>query len=389
MKRIRNLSLAAFATLAITAAVGATAASASEFVAGKYTATITSTENSQTLTTRAVGMGCTTKAEASLTSQAPTLRAGLSGSCSFFGENPVAMHGCEFIYRPGAETSSNHYGGSSDISCPAGQSIQVSAGGFCTIKIPAQTGLTTNYENLGSGSTGTVKVNLEATHLKYTQEKVTTCETGTFEDGTLSGGWTLQGSNGGSQTGLRLTHKGAISIGGSPPKLTAASYPVTLVGAQNTTQKFALQYGNVTCEKVNFISGPLNSTSELPVGAEYSGCLYGGTPATVRMNLCSYVFNVENAGPPYVGKESISCIGGNLIEIVATAAGKVKCTATIGAQATNAGGLSFTNEASTIGLGFSVSGISYHQQAGEGLGACTTGNYTGTYTGSSILTGYL
>jgi hypothetical protein len=108
------------------------------------------------------------------------------------------------------------------------------------------------------------------------------------------------------------------------------------------------------------------------------------------MKSCSYLLSVENVGPPYKGKESISCSGGSQIEIVATSAGKVKCTVTIGAQATNAGGLSFTNEASTIGVGFAVSGIAYHQQAGEGLGTCATGDYaTGTYTGSSILTGYL
>ena len=394
VKRIRTLGLAAVMALALTAVFSAAGASAAEFSAEKYPATVAGSGGAQTLSFSWGSVSCPTiGSQGSLSAQGNTLGAGLSDepncASSVWPESMVA-NGCQLIYRPGAQTSVNHYGGSFDISCPSGKSIQIgNAKSYCTVTIGSQSGLAATYENIGSGSTATVKATANATGIKYSQSG-THCSSGTFEGGSWSGNLTLQASNGGSQTGLRLTHKGTIAIGGTPPKLTAASYPVSLVGAQSAAQQFSLQYGKTNCEGAAFSSGPLSSTSELPVTAEYSGCTFAGFEATVSASGCQYLFNIENAGPPYTGKASISCEGANTIKIVATSAGKVKCTATIGSQSTNAGGLSFTNEASTVGLGFAVSGIAYHQQKGEGLGACTTGDYTtGTYAGSSVLTGYL
>jgi hypothetical protein len=394
VKRIRNLSLAVLAALAVTAAVGAASASAApEFAAGKYGATITSSVvTEQQIGLQTGTMPCSTSSQAGeLGAQSKTLWLNPTSSCSYLGyAEPVKMNGCAFVLHPGVETSPGSFGGTFDISCPAGNSIEVgTAGSACIATIEPKTGLSASFQNVGSGSTATVKFTAAAAGLKHTQVSGKFCTPGTYENGTLTGSWALKATNGGVQTGLRLTQKGAISISGTPPKLTGASYPIGLDGVQKGTHTFSLQFGKATCEGVTFSSGPLGNTSELPMGAEYSSCLFAGISATVRMNNCKYVVNIENAGPPYTGVATISCIGGSKIEIVASP-GKPKCTVTIGEQTTNAGGVSLTNEASTIGLGFSLTGLSYHQQKGEGLGTCTTGDFTtGTYSGSSILTGYL
>lgn len=393
MKRIRNLGLAVLAALALTSVLGAAGASASEFVAEKYSAAVSGSGSSHTLGFSFVYSTCykAPQLEGNLGSRSAALSANAKDTTCTGpgGEYSLKMNSCQFVFRPGLETSAGVYGGTFDISCPEGKTIQWGgAGAACLASIGSQSGLKATYETLGSGSNATVKVNAQATGLKYTQTKGWACESGSFENGTWTGSWTLQATNGGTQTGLRLTHKAPISIGGTPAGLVAESYPVSLVGPQSATHSYGFQVGKGTCETTQLSSGPIEWPYMITLQAEYSGCLLNGNPATVKMNGCSYRLYMAGSGP-YTGTEEISCPAGKAIEIVAIPS-KPKCTVTIPAQTTAASGISYTNEASTIGVGFSVSGISYKQQKGEGLGTCTSGEFTtGTYSGSSVLTGYL
>jgi hypothetical protein len=167
---------------------------------------------------------------------------------------------------------------------------------------------------------------------------------------------------------------------------------LAIIGRQSETHKFKFSYygSTVECQTSSQFTGAVSiPTAQLGVQAAYSGCKGFGLNHSVNMNGCSYLLNIENSGPPYAGNLTISCPAGKAIEVTALYGSQVKCTTTVGAQTTNAGGLAFTNEPnSTVGLGISVSGLKYHQQAGEGTFPCTTGDYTnGTYTGKSILEG--
>jgi hypothetical protein len=180
--------------------------------------------------------------------------------------------------------------------------------------------------------------------------------------------------------------------------LEAASYPTSIGGEQSKSSKHSLsfQYGKLSCDAVDFSSPSIFSPKEqFSVEAAYSGnCKLGGLTTAVNMNGCSYTFNVLNQAPvggAYAGHADIACPAGKSIEVVTVPQAK-RCTITIAAQTTDSGGLTFTNDAvtPTILATFGINGIDYHQQKGEGIGSCTTGDYTtGTYTGASTLFGVL
>jgi hypothetical protein len=210
----------------------------------------------------------------------------------------------------------------------------------------------------------------------------------------------VQGSNGGKSTGIWVSTSEApelppsgIAIGGTPPKLVAGTYPITISGGQGTQHVMSLQAGSLKCTTAKFNTSASGSTAQLTVGAEYSGCTAFGFPATVSMNGCTYTFNILNQAPvgsAYAGHADIACPAGKSISIIASGAGLTKCTVTILAQTTDSEGLTFTNQSSisTIGLSLAIKGIDYHQQEGSGLGRCSTADPTaGTYTGSSTLVG--
>ncbi|HEU4393452.1 MAG TPA: hypothetical protein VFR04_07450 [Solirubrobacterales bacterium] len=398
MKRIRNVGLAVLAALALTAAVGATGASASGFVADQFPAAITSSSSE----THAVTLhGLTTNCNApslSATQEGSTkaLEPKLSNTtCTYVGSELVMkMNGCIFVYRPGAKVSSTLFEGSFDIVCPAGTTIQIeSSPGPCQATIPAQTGLKATYENLGSGSTATVRINAQAIGLKHTQTGGWACPPGTFSDGKWEGNWTLQASYSGKQTGLRVSDRSPINVQyfSGTPHLMGSGEPLLVGGEQNASGKHALgfQYGSTSCTSANFSASVPNQATQWSMQAEYGGCTFSGVIGSVKMNGCSYATKfiaAPEAGGLYAGHTDISCPAGKAIEVVAGS----KCTVTIPTQTTDAEGLTFKNEAGTIALGLNVKGIDYHQEAGTGAGKCTTGDYTnGTYTGSSTLFGIL
>jgi hypothetical protein len=74
----------------------------------------------------------------------------------------VTNNGCDGVTHLGETISANKWGGTVDIVCPEGKQIEIHAytsashaSTICTVKIPAQTGLTGGFaENLGEGKIG-------------------------------------------------------------------------------------------------------------------------------------------------------------------------------------------------------------------------------------------
>lgn len=390
MKRIKNLGLAVVAVLALTAVVGVAGASASGFLAEKYPAAVTTSKTSQELKFHSLTARCYPAPEAELTGASSAIEGVTNDSlCESFGNTTMKMNSCKFVYRPGAETSKGVFAGTFDIVCPAGLAIQIAT--ICgPITVGSQSGLAATYENIGTGANRSVTINAKASGLQHTQGGAGGCASGTYADGVWNGSWTVQAAKGGSQVGMFVGNN-PISITGSPPKLTAGAYPVSLTAAQSGgLHKLVLAGGTTECTTANFSSNASAATAQFAIQAEYAGCTVLGVAGSVSMHGCTYVFNVLNqepAGSTYAGHADIACPAGKAIELIAGTS-KVKCTVTIPAQTTDSEGLAFTNGASTIALGLSMKGIDYHQQKGEGLGACVTGDFTtGTYTGSSTLVG--
>lgn len=396
MKRIKNLGLAVVTATALSAVLGVAGASASQFLAEKYPASVTTSETSHTLNFHSISAKCSPAPEAELKSFSKTVEATAKDStCEMFGNPAMKMNGCKFIYHPGLETSSGVFAGTFEIGPANCGSISISqAGAICgPITIPAQTGLAATFENVGTGSTRSVKISAQATGLKHTQGSSGGCTAGTFSDGKWTGSWKLQASNGGKQVGMYVGTN-PISISGTPPQLNAGSFPLSLTGEQSGgyhTLGFAAGTAECTTAKLS-AEVPSSAWNPFPVSAEYGGCnVFGLAGGSVSMNGCNYAFSITShaVGQTYNGHADINCPAGKAIEVVSTSGGKVRCTVTIPTQVTDSGGLSYTNQAfSTIYLSLSVKGIDYHQQKGEGLGACATGDYTnGTYSGSSVLEG--
>ena len=409
MRGIRNIGLAAVAALALSAALGATSASAAEFEAEQVSTTIGSSGpyGLQTWQFHTAQQDCDALQLAGAlsigTKKLETTAKDAACYDNFTGFE-LKTNGCGLVHRLGVKTGATTFSGSVDISCPAGKTISFVGGvNTCKVNVPGQNNLPATYENVGAGKERAIKVTVNASGLKHSQVSGSDCggAIGTYSDGTWSGSWKLQGSSGGSPVGiwvkasegLELPPSG-IAISGSPSALVGGTYPITVTGQQKGTSQhiFELQWGSVKCNTALFSSSISGASTQFAVSAEYGGCTWGGFPASVKMNGCTYTFNVLNGlvGSLYAGHADIACPAGKAIELVATSAGWPKCTATVQAQSPNEKGLSFTNEpsTSTIGLVVGMQGVDYHQQEGGGLGRCSSGDFTnGYFSGVSTLAG--
>jgi hypothetical protein len=176
-------------------------------------------------------------------------------------------------------------------------------------------------------------------------------------------------------------------------EFTADSYPATLRETGHsgeTAEQITTTAGNIACKVTahhGTLSGPATAITMRP---SFSECTAFGFPATVDVNECNYVLNVQ-AGASEIGDLDISCPSGKTITVTAISAGTVKCTVHIAAQSDISGTVKYTNVGSgsteEITTAKELSGLDYSHTKGTGLGACTAGSATnGTLSGKSLLT---
>jgi hypothetical protein len=99
----------------------------------------------------------------------------------------VDMNGCRYVFH--VLNSAAPYVGSAAISCSSGGGIQADmfATG-CHVEVPTQSGLSgVTFANVGTGSTGQVKVTFDLKGVKYSQNKKCAEGAGTFTDGAYRG----------------------------------------------------------------------------------------------------------------------------------------------------------------------------------------------------------
>lgn len=205
--------------------------------------------------------------------------------------------------------------------------------------------------------------------------------------------------------GLALTLVAVFAIGGivaanaAALEFTAAEYPATLDGTSVKGEPtiFTLNGKEIVCEKTT-LSGTLpEKSSTLLINREYSECSLKGTgsPVTITMNGCAFELHLETKlnGDIFEARVDIVCEGFAGIEIhvyanaAEHAAGKSICTYELlpqnGLKTVEANNMT---EAGDITITPRVKNISYKVLSGTKLLCGESGN-TGTYTGSTTVTG--
>jgi hypothetical protein len=402
VKRIKLLLLAALGTLALTATMGAPAASASGISFGQYPVQV----KSGSVATHSFGFSggrsiACDFSELSSSAGAPTETLTVSvtpSKCSneYEGNVTLKMNGCKFIYHPAVGK------GSFDIG-PAGCGPITMEGTHCTRTFASQTGFAATFSNEGSPSI--VKIQHEASGLQYTITKGGLAACGSSGTATFTGSWELKAFGAeGTQiaahvvpgTGFYMTGKESGEAG-SQPKFEAENYPVTLTGVQDPANKHVLTIGKerkIVCEAVDTSSTVTGATSQLTLNMAYSGCfleiLGGQFVATFKMNGCNFVLNALNVGPPYSGSLGVACgKEGEAIEINTTSAGSPVCTYKISPQSGLTGvGLSNVRSGTERGViaTFGVSGLIVTRAKGT-LAACGALSQSSSYAGATTLYG--
>jgi hypothetical protein len=401
VKHIKRLGIAALAAFALTAVFGSAGATASVFDAEFSPITLSSagTEGQHSFQTQQGLTSCNVPVlEGSVNNGSPLFEASAKDStCAMFGTVPMKMNGCKFTYAPGRESSKGVFEGMVGIGGAGCGQIEIgSSKTSCWIGLLPKTGYQASFENLGSGTGRSVKVTVNTAKLKYSQLGGYNCSVGSYENGSWSGSWTIKGTYLGNPAGIQVKSTGAelpttgLAIAGTPTKLTAGGYALAISGTNTTSHSMQFSVGKLSCSTATSSSSISAATAEFSLQSAYSGCTLAGLSAKVAMNGCSYTLSVLNHAAPFNGNASIACPAGKAIEVVAPSVGTPRCTVTIGAQSANPEGVSYANEASSkVGVGFYLAGLDYHQQKGTAeSGNCTTLDSTsGTYTGSSLLSG--
>lgn len=140
------------------------------------------------------------------------------------------------------------------------------------------------------------------------------------------------------------------------PRVEADRYPISIVGTGQST--LGTSVGDFECEGSQLQTELIEPSNELIFPASHGECSALGLSVAVAENSCSYVLNVDNAGPPYSGSVDIACDEGDAIEYeVKTPTGVVLFAAKVGSQENVAqASLSNTQKGAEAGIAVDVEG---------------------------------
>ena len=211
IRSFRTLGLALVAVFAMSAVV-ASAASASTFHAAKYPVTLSGSQSStHVFSASGTSVSCekaTFAGEASADSSAVTIHPSYSGCTAFgFVGATVNTEECNYVFHSGATTNEAEqiYAGTTDITCPTGQSIKITAS-TCALEVKAQTGLSSVSLDNNANGTETVGANVEKIANTVTKDGFL-CPlkgTGNFTDGKYTGNTEVKGTNGGNADAIEV-----------------------------------------------------------------------------------------------------------------------------------------------------------------------------------------
>jgi hypothetical protein len=398
VKRRNTLGLAAVLAIALTGIIGSGPASASSLISPEAENTTLVAGSSSTHQFKTgISFGCTgPKMEGTMsgTHVVQDIQPSSLGnySCSYFGTPQLEPKGCQYTFHPGAETSPGVFAGTFDIGPTGCGPMTMKYLSGCTLSIYPKSGLAATFENKGSGSTASVTINAKASGLKY----VDSCS-GSAENGTYEGSWTLKGFNGGYQVGIHLAPPVLYVTGkespesSQQPKFNSDFFPIGIEGnsAALGLWKVNTAGGKAECAKSNYRAATIAPLASVGFTATHQSCsAFGFATAAVNMNSCKEAFSLANSGPPYTGSFSIQCEkAGDGVTLSPKFLGSSVCTISLPAQ--TLGAASYTNEGSGAGRRVSVqvsgSNIQYKEIEGS---TCGGSGSNGTFSMVAVLTAF-
>lgn len=185
----------------------------------------------------------------------------------------------------------------------------------------------------------------------------------------------------------------AVTASAEPFLFASEASHTSLAGETVGTETFTVDAGSATCSGTKYTgTADEELVGEVALAPTYKECTADplGT-AHVAMNGCYFVFfPVTAEGSNHEVEAAIECPGSNVAKVTVTALGVTKCTIDFGPQT----GLKKVTVAETGSPGsiqatVELSGISYTQTAGTGLGACTnTSKSNGVYKATVVINGF-
>jgi hypothetical protein len=159
----------------------------------------------------------------------------------------------------------------------------------------------------------------------------------------------------------------------------------------------SFQAGTVTCKTIlyegqSIVEAPFSTT----LGSESFGCGLKGKAGSVVVEMagCNYILDSgeKDANGNLEGNMTIECPAGQSITYVYRIGGIVKCSIYVPGQV-GLNLVTYTNEGTGAGrkihVSFNITGISYDQTAGSGVGVCPEGEWgNGTWAGTETLRGF-
>ncbi|HUC00100.1 MAG TPA: hypothetical protein VMS11_09775 [Solirubrobacterales bacterium] len=379
MKRIKILIAAAIAAMALSAALGTNAASASSLISSGAVRIVAAPTKSHMITLGGPVRECeapafttvisSTYANPDITPEGP-----LSNyKCNYGGITTFKPNGCTFTFHPGEETASGEFAGTVDIGPSNCGPMSTTYLAGCKSTIAPKTGLAVTLKNEGSGSGASVKLTIATNALKYTDS----CGGGEGETGTYQGSWQLEGRGPeNSQKGIHIAAP-VLYVSGEKseesakqPKFNSDFFPIGYRGT--TASKFVLgtMDGNVECGSNEYLGAAFVATSNKLLTPTFAGCQAFGFKVVATAHGCETMFKLANSGPPYTGSIELVCPEpGQYLELVAKFLGSPVCSVVIPPQVL--GSVAYEN-AGSAGLRHIVAtvkgeGISYEIPA---WGAC-------------------
>jgi hypothetical protein len=386
VKRVKPVGIAILAAMALTALLGTASASASQFRAEEYPATISSVQVVQQKykvgSAANIAVKCdsaTASGTLAASSSSITLTPAYSG-CQVAGQFATAnANSCKYVFNSTNEAAP--YSGSMDIACSKeGDGIiftQATSG--CEVKFPAQTALgAIEFANTGSNRSRAVTGNLNISGVKNVNSSKCAEGGGTFTNGTLAGSLVVKGTNAGHGVGVYLNKEQVED----PPMLEGESYPLIVQGSEMSGLKVGLGGVIFNCSGSGAQTEISGRVAEFGGSVAYGGC---GT-ATMQMNGCSFTLHpLTSEAPLAAGSMGISCKtegGGIILQYVGG------CKAQFSVQSI-ANSVKFqdlgTGSTRYVHVELSAAGLKYT----EGAGCPHTGTHTdGSMVGSWDLKGY-
>jgi hypothetical protein len=392
MKGIKLFGFTALAALALVALVGAASASASQFRAEKYEATLHGSPVTQQVIK--VGGGNLKCKSVDLSgglvsaSSALPVTPSFVGTCTYMGvKATVRPNSCQYVFNSTNESAP--FTGTLDIQCSkGGDAIVIDAPGFpCKVSIPAQTGLAgVEYANSGLNANRSVAATLNVSKLKYTLDNFGCWpgEVGTHEDGSITGTFNMRATlnpESEQKVGFYLANE---QVAPGQAMLRAEKFPMFAKAPKENAYLQTVGYpinGMMTVELENFPT----ATGSIILNPVFSGYTYFGIKVDFESNGCYFVVNLTSET---TGTADIVCEGGQTMTVKAVSSNCLeKIPAQTGRNAVTLENLG-TGATRTVKVSLALSGLKYTASGTEcgNTGTFEDGKLT---VGGSQLTGYI